>query len=215
MENDSGLALVRDDGGLALTDGTMIVRGDFAHMKPRLKESALSRELLVRAAKVKGAGETLEAIDATAGLGEDAFLLAAAGFDVTLYERNETIAALLEDAIERALVDADLKPAATRLHLVIGDSVEALDALDHAPSIVFLDPMFPERHKSAAVKKKLQLLQQLEHPCEDEPTLLTAALSTHPKKVIVKRPLKAPNLANRSPAYSLKGKAIRYDVYIP
>ena len=42
------------------------------------------------------------AVDATAGLGEDSLLLAAAGFEVTLCEADPVIAVLLEDALTRA-----------------------------------------------------------------------------------------------------------------
>ena len=45
-----------------------------------------------------------------------------------------------------------------------------------APDVVYLDPMFPERTKSAAVKKKFQLLHHLEQPCADEETLVKLRL---------------------------------------
>ena len=208
-----GLSLVRDEEGLALTDGTMSVRGDFSRMKHRIKPQVLVRELVVKAARIKGQREGLKLVDATAGLGEDSLLLAAAGFDVTLYERNEVIAELLQDAISRAAQDPDLAQAASRMHLVVGDSTESLPHLDFAPDVVLLDPMFPDRQKSAAVKKKLQLLQRLERPCDDEAALLDAAFTAKPRKVIVKRPAKGPHLAGRKPDYSLSGKAIRFDCY--
>ena len=205
--------LIRDDGGLALASDGRIVRGDFTRMAPRLKPHNLNRELLVRAAKVKGVPEPV-AVDATAGLGEDALLLAAAGFHVRLYERNPTIAALLEDALERAAGIPELADAVSRMQLDKTDSEPALRRLGFRPDVVLLDPMFPGRQKSAAVKKKLQLLQQLEEPCEDEEALLDAALAASPRKVVVKRPAKGPWLANREPAYSLSGKAIRFDCYL-
>ena len=208
-----GLSLVRDDGGLALTDGTMTVRGDFSRMKARIKPQALNRELIVRAARIKGERDGLTLFDATAGLGEDSLLLAAAGFDITLYERNAVIAALLQDAISRAADDPDFAHAASRMHAFTGDSVQALRQLDQPPDVVLLDPMFPGRQKSAAVKKKLQLLQRLEQPCEDEQALLDAAFAAQPRKVIVKRPAKGPYLADRKPDYSLAGKAIRFDCF--
>ena len=195
-------------------DGTHVVRGDFTRMLPRLKPHNLNRELLMRAAKVKGAVNPV-AIDATAGLGEDALLLAAAGFNVRLFERNPTIAALLEDALERAASTPELADVISRMQLEKADSVVALQQLDFHPDIVLLDPMFPGRKKSAAVKKKLQLLQQLEDPCEDEGALLDAAMAAAPRKVVVKRPVKGPWLAERRPDYTLSGKAIRFDCYIP
>lgn len=206
--------LIRDDLGLALAQGDVVVRGDFNRMRPRLKPANLARELVVRAAKVKGQTNEPLAVDATAGLGEDSFLLAAAGFRVLMFERNEIVAALLRDALVRAAGEPDLTDIVARMQLVEGDSVSALACLDEAPDVVLLDPMFPEKKKNAAVKKKLQLLQQLERPCEDEAALLEAACSALPRKIVVKRPAKGPYLAGRKPSYSLAGKAVRYDCIV-
>ncbi len=183
-------------------------------MLPRLRQDRLHRELLVRAARVRGA-DAPTAVDATAGLGEDALLLAAAGFDVTLCERDPVIAALLRDALDRAVADERLAEIAARMTLMPGDAVVTLGALDVAPDVVFLDPMFPERRRRAATNKKLALFQQLESPCEDEATLMQAALAARPRKVVVKRPLKGPHLAGMKPSSSLAGKVVRYDVYVP
>lgn len=216
------LALLFDDNGLSLVCGKLAVRGDFGHMAKRIAPSNLPGELLVRAAKTKaktqaqaGSGSNgPTAIDATAGLGEDSLLLAAAGYSVTLFERNPVIAALLRDALDRAAKTPGLAEPIARMRLVEADSEGALATMELPPDIVLLDPMFPERRKSASVKKKLQLLQQLELPCEDEAALLNAAFAAQPLKVVVKRPAKGPFLANRKPSYSLAGKAVRYDCYV-
>lgn len=208
----AGLSLVRTDEGLTLTDGELSLAGDFTRMAPRIKPGKLTGELLVKAAKIKGEQDQLRAVDGTAGLGEDSFLLAAAGFQVTLFEHNPVIAALLGDALDRALANPELHEVASRMELRYQDSVEGLSALGFQPDVVLLDPMFPARRKSASVKKKLQLLQRLEQPCTDEETLLEAAMATAPRKLIVKRPPKGPFLADRKPGYSLTGKAVRYDV---
>ncbi len=194
--------------GLSLMRDGMELRPDFAEMLPRIKQGALQREMLVKAARVKGV-EAPRAVDATAGLGEDSLLLAAAGFTVTLCEADPVIAALLEDALARAsahevlgpataglgedslllaaagftvtLCEADpviaalledalarasahevLGPIVERMHLVAGDSRIALERAGAStgaqPDVVYLDPMFPGRTKSAAVKKKFQLI---------------------------------------------------------
>lgn len=208
------VSLRRDERGLALVGGGMEVRGDFSRLLPRTRPDRLAGELLVRAAKVRGV-EAPWAIDATAGLGEDSFLLAAAGFRVSLYEADPTIAALLRDALARAQADPELAPVAARMELFEQNSIEAMAHLDGAPDVVYLDPMFPERRKSAAVKKKFQLIHHLEAPCQDEDALLAAAISAAPRKVVVKRPAKGPNLAGVKPSHSLAGKAVRYDVILP
>ena len=210
-ENTS-VGIKRGDKGLALVGGGMELVPDLTRMVPRLAQGRLQKELLVRAARVRGVDEPW-AVDATAGLGEDSLLLAAAGFRVTLFERDEIIAALLADSLERAAADARLASVVARMTLVAGDSIETLPEL--APDVVLLDPMFPDRGKSASAKKKLQLIQMLERPCEDEEALLAAALAAHPRKVVVKRPAKGPHLAGVAPAYSLAGKAVRYDVIVP
>ena len=96
--------------------------------------------------------------------GEDALLLAAAGFHVQLFEHDPVIAALLADGLARAAADPQLSPIVARMRLTSGDSVQALTArasMDVAkPDVVYLDPMFPARQKSAAVKKKFQLLHR-------------------------------------------------------
>ena len=213
----ASLELRQTGRGLVLTDGALELRADFAHILPRIRQGALQRELLVRAAKLKHAAAPV-AVDATAGLGEDAFLLAAAGFHVRLYECNPVVAALLRDALARAAEDPALAPIAARMDAGEGDSLQALAemaATGAAPDLVYLDPMFPGRTKSAAVKKKFQLLHHLERPCADERAMLEAALAAGPRKVVVKRPVKGPYLAGVKPSRSIAGKAVRYDVLVP
>ena len=215
-ESDEACAasLQRDERGLALVGGGMELRGDFSQLLPRIRKDRLAGELLVRAAKVRGCAEPW-AIDATAGLGEDSFLLAAAGFRVSMYESDPTIAALVRDALARAQADPKLADIARRMELFEEDSIEAMTHLGDTPDVIYLDPMFPERRKSAAVKKKFQLIHHLEAPCQNEGALLAAAISAGPRKVVVKRPAKGPHLAGVKPSHSLAGKAVRYDVITP
>ena len=213
----AGLELRQTEAGLTLTDGALELCADFTHLLPRIKQGALQRELLVKAAKLKGVAEPV-AIDATAGLGEDSFLLAAAGFRVHLYECNPVIATLLRDALDRAHGNPVLAPIAARMEAKEGDSLQALvdvAALSESPDLVYLDPMFPGRTKSAAVKKKFQLLHHLERPCADERAMLEAALKANPRKIVIKRPVKGPYLASVKPSHSIAGKAVRYDVLVP
>jgi 16S rRNA (guanine1516-N2)-methyltransferase len=150
-------------------------------------------------------------LDATAGMGEDVLLLAAFGFDVTLYERDETIYKLLSDTLERARADEVLLGAVSKMKLYFEDSIKAMGELKEKPDVVYLDPMFPLRTKSGLVKKKFQLIHDLEKPCEDEKELLDAALSTALTRVVIKRPIKGEYLAGVKPDYSIEGSTIRYD----
>ncbi len=208
-----GLLLRLEEDGLSLTDGKLSMRGDLTSMLPRLKKNSLNGELLVKAAKKKAEDVLPLAVDATAGMGEDSLLLAAAGFRVLLFEYDPVIAALLADSLKRAAQHEVLAPIVARMTLTSGDSIEGMGALSESPAVILLDPMFPERQKSGLIKKKFQLLQQLESPCSSEAALFEAAIAAHPGKVIVKRPAKGPFLAQKKPSYSLKGKAIRYDCY--
>lgn len=206
--------LRRDAEGLSLAAEGMVLRGDFMRLLPRVRSDRLGHELLVRASRIRNV-QQLSAIDATAGLGEDAFLLAASGFTVSMFERNHVVASLLADALKRGAEQPQLAPIISRMHLIESDSILELPRLKDAPCIVFLDPMFPAKTHNAASRKKAQLLQLLELPCPDESELLKAAFSAHPRKIVVKRPRNGSYLAAKKPSYSLEGKTIRYDCYLP
>jgi 16S rRNA (guanine1516-N2)-methyltransferase len=222
---DKDLALVYDNDGLSLVGGKLKLQGDFTSMVPRVKGDMWQHELIARAAKLKDEEGKLRAMDATAGLGEDSLILAAAGFEVTLYEQDPVIAALLKDALIRARKIPEIKDMVMRMKLVEGDSIKAmLDMRDcllsenkvvsNMPDLIYLDPMFPERQKSSKIKKKFQLLQKLERPCFNGDEMVSAALSLNPKKIIIKRPMKAEILGNRKPEFSYKGTSIRYDCFM-
>ncbi len=214
MEINATLQLQRDEKGLALVGNGQTLRGDFTRLLPRIRRGNLQGEMLVKASKIKGFSGEITVMDCTAGLGEDSFLLAAAGFRVKLYERDEVIAALLQDALARAREIPELQAIVERMELYEEDSLKAMAHLDEVPDVIYLDPMFPSRQKSALVKKKFQMLQQLEQPCEEGDALLQAAIACKPRKIVIKRPLKGENLGNRAPDYSMKGKAIRYDCIV-
>lgn len=197
--------------GVSLTGYGLSYQGDFENMLHRVTNGRLQHEMLVRAAKSDKPGR--KAIDATAGMGEDAFLLAAQGYEVTLFEQNPVIAVLLKDALRRAKKHPVLKDIASRMNLVQDNSVEGMSKLLEPVDVIYLDPMFPARQKSSLINKKLQLIQKLEPPCSEETDLFDAAISASPSKIIVKRPLKSEFLAGRKPSYTLNGKAIRYDCY--
>lgn len=160
----------------------------------------------------KKAGLTV--LDATAGLGRDAFVLASLGASVTLVERNPAVAALLADGLRRAArhpLLADWLPA--RMQLVHLSAWQALATLP-APDVVFLDPMFPAREKSALVKKEMQAFHQVVGADEDADALLAPALQLARHRVVVKRPGYAGDLAAQPPTMRIEGKNNRFDVYI-
>lgn len=217
------MELVQKEYGLVLTDGKLELFGDYTKLRKRIKPSELNKELLVRAVRIKGK-ETLKVLDCTAGLGEDSFLLAAAGWDVVLCEYNKYIFPLLYDTIQRAAHSEEMKDIAGRMHCIYMDGKDCCDKIGEKkelenvgafqPDVIFLDPMFPEKTKNSLTNKKLQLFQKLESPCRTEEELFSAALSANASKVVVKRPLKGAYLAGKTPGYSIGGKTIRYDCYV-
>lgn len=208
------ILLSMDESGLALVSDNMKLYGDFSKSIKRLKQSNLQKEMLIHAVKIKGEKENLIAIDATAGLGEDSILLGAYGYNVELYEKNPIISELLKDAMERAEKISELKDIIGRMKVHNEDSIIAMQNLKYKPDIILLDPMFPERTKSALIKKKFQILHKIENPCSDENEMLSSAIKANPKKLVIKRPLKGEYLAGVKPDYSLKGSSIRYDCII-
>lgn len=192
------------------------LRVDFDRPAARRRQQSPHRELVVQAARLRRAGESPLVVDATAGLGRDGFLLAAAGFRVVLCERNPVVAALLRDGLARAALLPRTAAIAARIRLIAADFADGLEQLSERPAVIYLDPMFPPRSKSAKVKQELQLLQLLEgtgNGESDAARLLQTALAAGPRKVVVKRPLKGPALAGPAPSHVLRGKAVRFDVY--
>ena len=153
-------------------------------------------------------------LDATAGLGRDAFVLASLGCAMTLIERQPLIAALLEDGLQRAMTDTEVGPVVARMQLRIGNAIDLMRVwTDEAPQVIYLDPMFPHRDKAALVKKEMRLFRPLAGDDDDAPALLEAALALATHRVVVKRPRKAPTIAGVQPGYALEGKSSRFDIY--
>lgn len=177
----------------------------------RLAKAGRNSEMLVQAMGVKSK-EKLNIIDATAGLGSDGFLLAYVGHQVTLIERSPILHALLKDALERAKANPQLAPALTRITLLFGDAKTLL--ANHHADVIYLDPMFPDRKKSAAVKKEMVMLHDLLGAGDEGEALFTAAMAAAQKRVVVKRPRLAPTLVAKEPNYNLEGKSSRFDVYL-
>lgn len=204
--SDSGLSLSRRQSG-----GPQNIRIDFN--KPRLRRRG-HKELLIKALGIR-TGAPRYVIDATAGMGVDAFLVAQSGCKVTLIERSPLIAALLEDGITRASQTPSIEAVAMRMSLKQGDAINLIPGLarEQQPDMIYLDPMFPQRNKSALPKKAMQGLQALAGDDRDQVKLLDVALQNARFRVVVKRHDKVKAIEGLEPTYCLQGKQIRYDVY--
>lgn len=173
-------------------------------------------QAIAKAVGLKG-GANPVVLDATGGLGRDAFVLASLGCTVSLVERSPIVAALLADGLQRAGMDSEIGSwIGQRMRLVYGNALSWMDELTEMqfPEVVYLDPMYPHRDKSALVKKEMRLFQQLVGDDADADRLLPAALRVARKRVVVKRPDYAPPLDGRTPSMTIEGKKHRYDVYV-
>ncbi|MBE1277054.1 class I SAM-dependent methyltransferase [Enterovibrio baiacu] len=165
-------------------------------------------------------GATPTVLDATAGLGRDAFVLASLGCKVQMVERHPVVAALLEDGLARAKADADIGGwVSERLSMVHASSHDALNQLVNdttltRPDVVYLDPMYPHKKKSALVKKEMRVFQSLVGADNDADGLFAPAYELATKRVVVKRPDYAEFLAEKTPSTQIETKKNRFDVYV-
>lgn len=206
-----------------LTDDSLLgIRADFhgATVNYRRHKGGGKAQMIAKAVGIK-TGQAPSILDATAGLGGDAFVLASLGCNLTMTERVAEVRALLKDGLSVAkewgtIHDATLLDILNRMQLIESDASTYMQSLNQAnkPDVVYLDPMFPARSKSAQVKKEMRVFHDLVGTDPDADRLLEAALTCAKKRVVVKRPRIAPRLAEQTPSYALKGKSNRFDVYV-
>lgn len=206
-----GLSLQSTEAGAPGAVRVDFVEGALAH---RRQYGGGAGQMVARAVGIRGAVRP-RVLDATAGLGRDAFVLAALGCEVTMIERQPVIAALLADGLLRAqLAGGEAGEIAARMQLLQGDAIELMgDWRGPVPEVIHLDPMFPQRQKSALVKKEMRLFRPLAGDDLDAPQLLAAAIQLASHRVAVKRPRKAPGIEGPAPSAQLTGQSSRYDIY--
>jgi len=182
-------------------------------LQHRTRYGGGAKQLLCRAIGIKPNYKP-NVIDATAGLGQDAFILATQGCNVTLFERSTIIAALLQDGITRAQSCDTFHNL--KLKLIVGNAIALLTNIKptNYPDVIYLDPMYPHRTKSALAKKSMRLLRQIVGEDEDSPELLKTALQRAQKRVVVKRPRLAPPIEGPAPHLKMVGKSSRFDIYL-
>ncbi|MFY8274404.1 class I SAM-dependent methyltransferase [Pseudoalteromonas sp. SSDWG2] len=212
--DEQGLSLAKRDEPKLAPIRVDFVSGATAH---RRKFGGGKGQAIAKAVGLNK-GALPHVLDGTAGLGRDAFVLASLGCKVTLFERHPVVAALLYDGLERAYLDAEIGPwMRERMHLHHGSSHVLLTDLPEGEGdvdVVYLDPMFPHREKSALVKKEMRVFQSLVGEDLDADDLLTPALNIASKRVVVKRPDYAPFLQDKTPSTQIKTKKNRFDVYV-
>ncbi|MFS6937938.1 class I SAM-dependent methyltransferase [Neisseria animaloris] len=214
---EQGEYLLADSDGLSLCKAKEKgrVRVDFVSGAAQYRRTKGGGELIAKAVN-HTARPTVW--DGTGGLGRDAFVLASLGLQVDVFEQNPAVACLLSDGLKRAAESPDTAAVAKRITLHFGDTAALLPELAAArgrPDVVYLDPMYPERQKSAAVKKEMAYFHGLVGTAQNEAALLTAARAVAKKRIVVKRPRLGVFLNNEKPAYQYTGKSTRFDVYLP
>jgi len=227
-------------GGDPITRGGRALFADWSKLDVTSAQGKRIKQPIGKALGIKKASDPpLTVIDATAGWGEDSWLMAGLGCEVLMVERNRILATLLRDAMLRSATDPAVLQVAARLTLVQTNAIHLLRriayqhtghahdtskiALDDLPQnlevfmhpdVVFLDPMFPLRKKGAE-GKPMKVVRQLVGGDDDSSQLLDAALRVAGKRVIVKRPLHGEPLGEREADVTFEGKSMRYDVYLP
>ncbi len=215
-ESEEGLGLQLTGKGAPGPVRVDFVGGSAAH---RRRFGGGKGQDIAKAVGLADAGKRqLHVLDATAGLGRDAFVLASLGCRMTLIERSDVVQALLIDGLRRGADDLEVGAIVQNMTLAQGDALNVMaamadKAMANRPDIVYLDPMFPHRRKAAAVKKEMRLFQDLVGEDPDADELLTQALALARFRVVVKRPRLAPDLGGKMPNYRLEGKSGRFDVY--
>lgn len=188
---------------------------DFVHGKTaqRLQQATIKKEAIAKAFGLHK-GKRPHILDCTAGLGRDAMLLSKLGCRVDMLERSPTIYALLADALERARAHQSTDEISRQVRLF---HMDAQDYFKHHPKCnyeaIYLDPMFPEKKKSALAQKEMQLFKNIVGGDADAKIIFNHCQQHYSDRLVVKRARLAPLLA-KAPSYQLIGKANRFDVYL-
>jgi 16S rRNA (guanine1516-N2)-methyltransferase len=191
---------------------------DFAHgaLAHRRQFGGGRGQAIAKAVGMKK-GKTPNVLDITAGLARDAYILAALGCSITLVEQSPVLYSLIVDGVRRGLTEpASAGVLNNFINLVNADAILYMEHMDSAtlPDVIYIDPMYPEKKKSALVKKDMQILQRLLGKDDHAEQLLTTALQHCSQRVVVKRPIHAEPVGNIKPDTSISSKKTRYDIYL-
>lgn len=179
-------------------------------LQQRIVSAGKNNELLLKACKLN---KEMRVIDGTAGFGQDGLILASTGARVTLIEQNPIVFLMLYFEKIKMSQHKNWQKLMERITIVFGDSNKIInDGIKH--DLIYLDPMFPNGSYKGAVNKNMQILHAMLNPptSDDELRLFDAAIAKC-DKLIIKRPLSAPNFADKLPNQSLNNEVIRFDVY--
>ena len=186
----------------------------FDFLKGRLfnRLKRIEHESLIKKAIGKNRAH-LKIFDATAGSLIDTIIFLKLGHEVVACEQSKILYRLLDDAILRAKKEYNFFE---NLSFINSDSAKIIDS--HSDSDIFyFDPMF---NKSNQNLKRSGLLQKISHILRHENLddtsrlIFEDLLKKKYRKIIIKRPIKSDPLKKENINYQVKGKAVRYDIYI-
>lgn len=198
------LAWVQGEAVIIPADSTMKpIKADWQRMTGKWQHN----EPLLKAIKRKAS----RVVDLSAGLGGDAGLLAAAGYEVDAVERNSLLASLLALSGE-----GDTPMPAWFSNIKAIYQMNALDFLDqygNGDCVYYFDPMYAKAKQKRLTRGPMQVIQQLEQPNDSEAQkVVEKAIASSVHRVVVKRSPKAPPICEGS-HHSIKSKGVRFDIY--
>lgn len=236
--NDSGLSFVDESSGAK----PLTLHLDFINDKQNYSRFSHrgKNELIAKAIGMSKGYRHV--IDLTLGLAQDAWFLTELGAQVVGFERSPLVYLLVSDAQRRArtinrtkkhfllsayvnslqLLQKQVEKPQTLtdflgqyLNNSISDKVIDLDlwaSVDWASAVLYLDPMFPEKNKTALPRKEMQIFRGWVGADADSLELLKLAMQLPVDRIVVKRPMRAEPLLDKV-THSFVGKTVRYDLY--
>ncbi len=215
-ENESLFLLFSENSVAGSVGSSRRLEIDFVKDRKKYLRTLRGKQELIAKAIGLGSRKPLTVFDATLGLAEDAWTMARLGARVIGCEREKMLAAVLQDAHERASRDSKAAAIAERISIHQGDAIEFLKDLPKSeyPDTIYLDPMFPESKKTALPRLEMQLFRQWLGEDQDIEKLFAVAMEKAKWRVVVKRSLKAP-MVHPNVTHQFKGTSIRYDLYQP
>jgi 16S rRNA (guanine1516-N2)-methyltransferase len=164
--------------------------------------------------------EPMHVLDATAGLGRDAFILASMGCEISMIEQSPIIYSLIFDGLKRAAEtdDQTLKNILRKMSLHHAKAQDWFQEIRQGkqakPDVIYLDPMFPPRSKNANVKRDIALLQEVLGFDKDSDSLLEAAKGCAKHRIVVKRPGSKFSKGSVKPSFVVPGKTAHFEVFV-
>lgn len=211
--------LKKTESGLSLISQLGELRIDFLGDNKYWKHLAGKKELIAKACGLGKGAQTV--MDLTSGLGEDAWTLARLGFQVTSFERQPLLHAMLAEAKQK-FEESEKKAPDLKVDFRLGDSQQVLkrilaDESTERPDVIYYDPMFLIPGRTAKPKKDMQILALLTESAGtagvgEEKEILQLSLRVATQRVVVKRWIKAPSLSEKF-QHQVLGKSIRFDCY--